>query len=157
MTAIGLPLGLSWRRAWSASGYLLLARHLPWSPRPGGMAARRTRAWLGARMLDQCGRDVNIEHGAWFGSGRGVRLGDRSDIGMDAIVIGPVEIGRDVMMGPRCMLIASSHAAKVWEAAGGTWLDHKIDSGRTLLRTGLFPRFQVDALLENGAAIEAPV
>jgi maltose O-acetyltransferase len=61
-------------------------------------------------MLDECGRDVNVEHGAWFGSGRGIRLGDRSDIGMDALVIGPLTVGRDVMMGPRCILLASSHA-----------------------------------------------
>ena len=60
-------------------------------------------------MLDYCGSDVNVEHGAWFGSGRGVRLGDRSDIGMDALVIGPIVIGRDVMMGPRCILMASNH------------------------------------------------
>ncbi len=60
-------------------------------------------------MLDACGLDVNIEHGAWFGSGKGIQLGDRSDIGMDALVIGPVEIGRDVMMGPRCILLSSSH------------------------------------------------
>jgi maltose O-acetyltransferase len=60
-------------------------------------------------MLDECGTDVNIEHGAWFGSGRGIRLGDRSDIGMDALVIGPIHVGRDVMMGPRCVLLASSH------------------------------------------------
>jgi predicted AlkP superfamily pyrophosphatase or phosphodiesterase len=44
--------------------------------------------------------------------------------------------------------LEDDHAAKVWEAAGGSWLDHKIDGGRTLLRTGLFPRFQADALLE---------
>ncbi|WP_432493787.1 acyltransferase [Kineococcus auxinigenes] len=60
-------------------------------------------------MLDACGQDVNIEHGAWFGSGKGIRLGDRADIGMDALVIGPVQIGRDVMMGPRCILLASAH------------------------------------------------
>lgn len=97
------------RRAAAASAYLSLARHLPWSPRPGGRVSRRLRARLGQAMLDSCGADVNIEHGAWFGSGRGVRLGDRSDIGMDALVIGPVTIGRDVMMGPRCILLASSH------------------------------------------------
>ena len=28
---------------------------------------------------------------------------------MDALVIGPLTIGADVMMGPRCVLIASSH------------------------------------------------
>jgi maltose O-acetyltransferase len=60
-------------------------------------------------MLDYCGMDVNVEHGAWFGSGRGVELGDRSAIGMDALVIGPITIGRDVMMGPRCVLLAQNH------------------------------------------------
>ena len=48
--------------------------------------------------------------GPWFGSGRGISLGDRSDIGMDALVIGPVTIGRDVMMGPRCVILAGRHA-----------------------------------------------
>jgi maltose O-acetyltransferase len=63
-------------------------------------------------MLDFCGDRVNIEHGAWFGSGKGVRLGDRSDIGMDALVIGPIDIGNDVLMGPRCILLASSHTTR---------------------------------------------
>jgi len=89
--------------------YLGAARHLPWSPRPGGTVSRRLRALLAQQMLDECGERVNVEHGAWFGSGKGIRLGDRSDIGMDALVIGPVHIGRDVMMGPRCILLASSH------------------------------------------------
>jgi hypothetical protein len=31
---------------------------------------------------------------------------------------------------------------------GGTWLGHEASTGRTLLRTGLFPRFQMDALLD---------
>jgi maltose O-acetyltransferase len=96
-------------RAFAAAVYLAFARHLPWSPRPGGRIARRLRARLASHMLDYCGDDVNVEHGAWFGSGRGVRLGDRSDIGMDALVIGPIDIGRDVMMGPRCILLADSH------------------------------------------------
>jgi maltose O-acetyltransferase len=89
--------------------YLSVARHLPWSPRPGGAVSRRLRAALARRMLDSCGVGVNVEHGAWFGSGRGVELGDRSDIGMDALVIGPLRIGADVMMGPRCILLADSH------------------------------------------------
>ncbi len=44
--------------------------------------------------------------------------------------------------------LEDDHASKVWEAAGGMWLGHKIDSARTVLRTGLFPRFQADALIE---------
>jgi hypothetical protein len=44
--------------------------------------------------------------------------------------------------------LADDDARKTWTAAGGTWLDHPIDSSRTLLRTGLFPRFQTDALID---------
>ena len=97
------------RRRVAAAAYLGLARHLPWSPRPGGGIAKALRAGLARHMLDECGVDVNIEHGAWFGSGAGIRVGDRSAIGMDALVIGPLHIGKDVMMGPRCVLLASSH------------------------------------------------
>jgi maltose O-acetyltransferase len=98
------------RRMVAAAMYLGFARHLPWSPRPGGAVSRRIRAVLARQMLDECGRDVNVEHGAWFGSGRGIRLGERSDLGMDSLIIGPLAVGRDVMMGPRCILLASSHA-----------------------------------------------
>ena len=94
----------------AALAYWGVARHLPWSPRPGGAIARRIRGALAARMLDRCGRDVNVEHGAWFGSGRGVELGDRSDLGMDSLIIGPLRVGRDVMMGPRCVILAGRHA-----------------------------------------------
>jgi hypothetical protein len=44
--------------------------------------------------------------------------------------------------------LEDDNAARSWEAVSGTWMGHKIDSGRTLLRTALFPRFQTDALLE---------
>jgi maltose O-acetyltransferase len=93
----------------AALAYWGLARHLPWSPRPGGAVAKTCRGLLAGRMLDHCGSSVNVEHGAWFGSGKGIRLGDRSDIGMDALIIGPVSIGNDVMMGPRCMLLSDRH------------------------------------------------
>jgi predicted AlkP superfamily pyrophosphatase or phosphodiesterase len=44
--------------------------------------------------------------------------------------------------------LEDDHAAKTWEAVSGSWMGHKVDSGRTLLRTALFPRFQTNALLE---------
>ena len=96
-------------RVLAAGAYLLVARHLPWGPRPFGHASRQVRATLGRHMLDFCGTDVNIEHGAWFGTGKGIELGDRSDIGMDALVMGPLTIGRDVMMGPRCVILSNRH------------------------------------------------
>jgi predicted AlkP superfamily pyrophosphatase or phosphodiesterase len=38
-------------------------------------------------------------------------------------------------------------ARAVWESAGDKWMGHDVNNGRTLLRTGLFPRFQMDALV----------
>jgi maltose O-acetyltransferase len=93
----------------AALAYWGIARHLPWSPRPGGRLGKAVRGSLARFMLDACGDAVNVEHGAWFGSGKGIRLGDRSDIGMDALIIGPVTIGADVMMGPRCILVSDRH------------------------------------------------
>ena len=92
--------------------YLLVARHLPWSPRPGGKLSRRIRGLLAQRMLDRCGTNVNVEHGAWFGSGAGIELGDNADLGMDSLIMGPVTIGADVMMGPRCLLVSRTHTMR---------------------------------------------
>lgn len=60
-------------------------------------------------LLDHAGRDVNIEARAYFGRGMGVRLGDRSGIGVNCRLHGPVSIGSDVMMGPDVVVIAVNH------------------------------------------------
>jgi len=97
------------RRYAAAVVYWSFAIRLPWSPRPGGRAAKQIRWWLGRQMLDECGRDVSLEKGAWFGSGKGIRVGDRSVIGLDCLVIGPLVLGEDVMMGPRCTILGVNH------------------------------------------------
>jgi maltose O-acetyltransferase len=96
-------------RALAAPIYWMVGHRLPWSPRPGGGLARRVRGGLARHMFDECGVDVNIEKGARFGSGKGVRVGDRSALGLDCLVIGPLVVGSDVMMGPRCCMLGSSH------------------------------------------------
>ncbi len=90
--------------------YYLLGRALPRSYAPGGTFATRVRSAAARRMLDHAGPDINVEHGATFGSGRGVRLGARSGIGVDAELLGSVRIGDDVMMGPGCTFISRDHA-----------------------------------------------
>jgi maltose O-acetyltransferase len=90
--------------------YYGFARWLPSSRAPFGAPARRIRAWTARRLLAECGHDVNIERGAHFGGGRGIVLGDRSGIGIDSQLIGPVRLGRDVMMGPRVTILTQNHA-----------------------------------------------
>ena len=55
------------------------------------------------------GPNVNIEKGANFGTERGISIGMNSDLGINCKVRGPLEIGEDVMMGPNCIIITSSH------------------------------------------------
>jgi maltose O-acetyltransferase len=89
--------------------YLYLARHLPEGPMPGGRLARRVRRWICVPLFAAAGDDVNVERGAFFGDGSRVRIGSRSSLGIDVRVHGPVTIGRDVMMGPRCVIYALAH------------------------------------------------
>jgi maltose O-acetyltransferase len=90
--------------------YYLFARHLPNSDAPYALGARRVRAFLCRRIFDACGTAVNVQHGAFFGSGAGIRLGDHSDIGVDSRVQGPLTIGNDVMMAPGVMIYTSNHS-----------------------------------------------
>lgn len=89
--------------------YYLLARHLPRSYAPAGRFGVLARRAAACRMLDYAGEGINIEHGAVFGSGKGIRVGDRSDLGVRAEILGSVTIGDDVMMGPGCTIISRDH------------------------------------------------
>lgn len=83
--------------------------HLPRSYAPLGHVGMRARRWAAGQLLDGTGVAVNVEHGATFGSGKGIRLGDRSGIGVDAELHGTIAIGADVMMGPRCVMLSRDH------------------------------------------------
>lgn len=56
-----------------------------------------------------CGKNVNIERGAYFGSGFRLKIGDNSGIGINCHVPGNIEIGKDVMMGPECHILSLNH------------------------------------------------
>lgn len=90
--------------------YYGLVDRLPYSLTPifGGVS-RTIRSRLAAGVFDDAGANVNIERGAWFGSGKGIAIGAGSGIGLDCIVMGPATLGNNVMMGPRCLLVSSSH------------------------------------------------
>lgn len=95
------------KRKLGAVLYYGLAQHLP--PSYSGLKLGQTalRRMCGKWMLASCGKDVNIEHGAYF-SPR-VSLGDRSGIGMNAKIYGTCTIGSHVMMGADCTIITRNH------------------------------------------------
>lgn len=88
--------------------YRFFARWLPASTAPGGRLWRAVRRSVARPLFISCGKQVNIERGAFFGAGV-VSLGDRSGIGIGCQLKGPVEIGRDVMMGPEVVVFTRSH------------------------------------------------
>lgn len=96
-------------RGVSYLAYHGVAARLPRSFAPGGGLGRRLRGLTAARLVDRAGADINVEAGAYFGSGKGLVIGDRSGIGIEADIHGPVTIGNDVMMGPRCTILTRNH------------------------------------------------
>lgn len=89
--------------------YYFFARHLPSSAVPYRLFARPLRGLLCRGMFLSCGKNVNIEHGAFFASGRELALGDNSGLGLNCRITGPVSIGRDVMMGPNVIIVTQNH------------------------------------------------
>lgn len=87
--------------------YYSIAIHMPISFSKFSFGSRRLRAFCAALIMDQCGKDVNIEKGAVFGEH--IKLGSRSGIGIRAQIEDFVSIGSDVMMGPDCCIFTSNH------------------------------------------------
>lgn len=89
--------------------YYGFAARLPESYSPAALGSRWLREWLVRSIFDAVGVDVNVEKGASFGRGAGITLGDRSGIGIDCRIQGPLHIGDDVMMGPDVMIYTRNH------------------------------------------------
>lgn len=89
--------------------YYGIGKHLPESYAPFHLGAKGFRAITGRMIFDVCGKHVNIEKNVYFGSGRGICIGDFSGIGINARIQGPLIIGKQVMMGPDVMIYTRQH------------------------------------------------
>ncbi|MDP3538777.1 MAG: glycosyltransferase [Azonexus sp.] len=63
-------------------------------------------------LFRSAGSNINVESGAFFGTGRKVSIGDNSGIGVNCKLLGDVSIGRNVMIGPDVLFITTSHVHK---------------------------------------------
>lgn len=79
---------------------------------PGGIW-RRVRFLVCRPLFESCGRNVNIERRAFFGSGQRTLIGDNSGLGINFMMIGGggerIEIGSNVMIGPDVIMITRHH------------------------------------------------
>ncbi|AUS98229.1 acetyltransferase [Clostridium thermosuccinogenes] len=89
--------------------YYLFARHLPATDMPYNLGSKKIREILCRGIFKKTGRNVTIEHGAYFGSGRDIEIGDNSGLGLNCRVNGPLKIGDNVMMGPDVMIFTQNH------------------------------------------------
>ena len=91
--------------------YILFLKHLPATDNgyPVSMIIKKMRSSVGKHLFDRCGRNINIEKGADFGSGDGLSIGNNSGLGINCKVRGPLEIGDNVMMGPDVVIMTNSH------------------------------------------------
>lgn len=91
--------------------YYTFFKHLPATDNGNKFSSiiRGLRSWVGTYIFDTCGKKINIERGADFGSGKGIKIGNESGLGINCKVRGPLEIGNYVMMGPDVCILTSSH------------------------------------------------
>lgn len=88
--------------------YNMLGKYMPSSYSKLSFGAKYIRRFCGKLILCKCGKNVNIEKGAVFSSR--VELGDNSGIGIRAGLGGKIIIGKNVMMGPDCVIYTQNHA-----------------------------------------------
>ena len=92
------------------AGYFLyntVAKMLPSSTSRFNIGQQKFRAFCGKLILKECGKNVNIEKGALFC--QRASLGDCSGFGKRALIQGEVHIGKNVMMGPDCIIYTQNH------------------------------------------------
>ena len=80
-----------------------------WLPSYGFLSGKGIRRFLCKRIFRYCGKEVNIERNAYFGSGKNIELGDYSGIGINAVIPSDTIIGKYVMMGPNCYILSENH------------------------------------------------
>lgn len=88
--------------------YFNIAKQLPNSDGNFGIIARKLRSFSAKGFLEYVGNNVNIEKGAQITSLMSV--GDNSGVGINAKMHGKVTIGKNVMMGPDCIIYTINHA-----------------------------------------------
>ena len=90
--------------------YYGLANHFPTQPMPGWRFGYAFRRFLVGHLFKSCGEAVIVKQGAYFGDGRSLCVGSRSQLGDHSRIDHEVTIGDDVVMGPDVVIMTVNHA-----------------------------------------------
>ena len=91
------------------AAYYLFARYLPVSSSRYTGWTRPIRAAICKHIFKHAGKHINIEKGAFFGTGAELEIGDYSALGVNCLASGPIKIGRHVMIGPDVIILTQNH------------------------------------------------
>ena len=91
------------------AAYYGFAKYLPSSTSSFTRWTRTIRRKICCPPFDACGKNVNIERGAYFSAGGGISIGSGSGLGVNCRVHGPLSIGDNVMMGPDVVILTHTH------------------------------------------------
>lgn len=90
--------------------YYAVASRLPTQPMPGWRAGYALRRFLCARLLAECGPNLLVKKGCYFGGGDRLHVGANSQLGANARIDPEVYIGDNVVMAPDVVIETISHA-----------------------------------------------
>lgn len=92
-------------------GYILYHFFFGWLPHyqlgRDWKLPKKLRGFATGLYIDRCGKNVDV--GRKVKMSAKLQLGDRSSVGDFSYLQGDITIGSDVMMAPRCALIADDH------------------------------------------------
>lgn len=94
-------------RIFCLAGYYYFARFLPEHSLPRGAMWAKLRILFCRPLLKHCGTNVHINRLAHFGKGHELSIGDNSSLGINARLVGPVNIGNNVGMAHNVFITAS--------------------------------------------------
>lgn len=90
--------------------YYGLLQFLPKSSFPViGVFFRFLRYKCCKNIFEYCGKNVNVERRVYFGSGKKLKIGTNSGLGIGCVVPSDIIIGDNVMMGPKCYILDANH------------------------------------------------
>lgn len=90
--------------------YYAILQYIPMQPMPGYKIGYALRRRCVKRILgNRCGKKVVVKDHCYFGNGNRLTVGDNSQMGQNAKLLGTVTIGKDVLMGPDVVIMATSH------------------------------------------------
>ena len=91
------------------AAYYGFAKYLPTHTSQMTAWTRSVRRFICKPLFDHCGKNVTIEKNAYFATGTGISIGNRSGLGINCMVHGPLTIGDNVMMGPDVVILTHTH------------------------------------------------